>query len=894
MGLSTGTRLGPYEIQCPLGAGGMGEVYRARDTRLERTVAIKVLPPEFSSDPERRKRFEQEARSISSLNHPHICVLYDIGHTDKTDYLVLEFLDGETLDHRLERGALPLEQVLRYGIEIADALDKAHRQGLIHRDLKPGNIMLTKSGAKLLDFGLAKALSVGAGLQLSSIPTSAPTRSKTLTVEGMVLGTLQYMSPEQFDGKPADQRSDIFALGAVLYEMATGNRAFEGQTPASVMAAIMEREAPSIAAHRPGTPPAFDWAVKACLAKDPDDRWQNARDLGLELKWILEHAQAAATTSASDRKKLRVAVLTASAAAVLVTLALTLGVISYLHRFSHSTVTQFVIIPPKAGVGDLTLSPNGRSVAFISAAMTDKSSALWIRTFESLDAKEVPGTEGASSPFWSPDSRFVGFFADNKLKKVEIATSTVQIVCEAPIKRFSYGGTWSPAGVILFVPDEFGGILTVSANGGVPMRLTTPVAAQQEVSHLWPYFLPDGQHFLYFVQSKIRNQQGIYVAALDFERSRQRQRLIDSDSEAVFAPPGHLLVVRSRRLFAQSFDPDRLSVSGDPVPIADNVEFVSFAHFGDFSVSANRVLAYKRDSTPMAQLAWRDRTGAITGSIGPPGEYMDLQLSPDGKQLALERMDPDTNSAHIWVLDLSLGTLLQLTPNSTSWEYAPRWSPDGKRILYDSNREYAIGGSPGEFFAKSASGDSEETLMLQSKSWIFTCDWSRNFILYSASHEQAIENSDLWLLPNNSSTPALYLQRAMMGRVSPDGKWIAYISSESGSDEIYVRPVQHSQGKWKISDGGGSQILWRSDGKELFYLTPSKKLTAVPVTAGATFTPGKPAVLFELHDVVPDTGFRYLYAVSRDGKHFLTANRQSESAPMPITVVLNWTEALPH
>jgi WD40 repeat protein len=446
----------------------------------------------------------------------------------------------------------------------------------------------------------------------------------------------------------------------------------------------------------------------------------------------------------------------------------------------------------------------------------------------------------------------------------------------------------------LFVPDEFGGILRVSANGGLPAQVTTPDAARQEVSHLWPYFLPDGQHFLYFVQSKVRNLQGIYVAQLEVEKSRERQRLLDSDSGAAFAPPGHLLVVRAGRLFAQSFDPGRLSVSGDPVPIVDDIQFVSFAHFGHFSVSGNGVLAYEGTSSRMAQLVWRDRTGAITGSIGPPGEYLDLELSPDGKQLALERLDSSTNSAHIWVLDLSLGTLLQLTPNSTSWEYSPRWSPDGKRILYDSNREYAMGGSPGEFFAKPASGEGKEELVLQSKLWIWTCDWSRNFILYSASDEQGQENSELWMLPKHTSAAALYLQRAMIGRVSPDGKWIAYVSSESGSEEIYIRPVQASQGKWKISDGGGRQILWRTDGKELFYLSPSRKLMAVRITAGATFTAGKPAMLFELHDLVTNMGFRYLYAVSSDGKHFLTANTQSESATVPITVVLNWSAALPH
>jgi Tol biopolymer transport system component len=658
------------------------------------------------------------------------------------------------------------------------------------------------------------------------------------------------------------------------------------------MAAIMEREAPSIAARRPVTPPAFDRAVKVCLAKDPDDRWQTARDLALELKWISEDPQAG-VPAMLDRRKLRLTVLTSSVVAALATLVVALGVMFYLHRSASPATTRLSIIPPKRGAADLTLSPNGRSVAFISPVLNDKSSALWIRPLDSLDAKEVPGTEGASSPFWSPDSRFLGFFADNKLKKVELATSAVQTICEAPIKRFSYGGTWSTAGVILFVPDEFGGILRVSANGGLPAQLTTPDAAQQEVSHLWPYFLPDGQHFLYFVQSKVRNLQGIYAAGLEVEKSRKGRRLIDSDSQAALAPPGHLLVVRGGRLFAQSFDPDRLSVSGDAIPIADNVDFISFAHFANFSVSDNGVLSYMRESTPVSQMMLRDRTGAITGSIGPPGEYLDLELSPDGKQLALERMDSSTNSAHIWVLDLSLGTLLQLTPNSTSWEYSPRWSPDGKRILYDSNREYAMGGSPGEFFAKPASGGAKEELVLHSKSWIWPCDWSRKFILYSASDEQGLENWDLWLLPKESSTPALYLQRAVMGRVSPDGKWIAYVSSESGNEEVYVRPVQASLGKWKISDGGGRQVLWRSDGKELFYLTPSGKLMVVPIAAGATFMAGKPAMLFELHDVQSDIDLRrYLYT-SMDGKHFLTASTQSESATVPITIVLNWTATLP-
>lgn len=587
--------------------------------------------------------------------------------------------------------------------------------------------------------------------------------------------------------------------------------------------------------------------------------------------------------------------LVALAALAVVMLAI-FGVIRYVHRSSDPAVTtRFLVVPPKGGAAFLTLSPNGRMVAFTAPATNGNGYALWIRSFDSIDPKEVPGTDGAYSPFWSPDSRYLGFFTNNKLKKVELATETIQALCEAPVTGgLAFGGSWSPAGIILFVPDIFGGILRVSANGGIPVRLTTPDTGRQEVSHLWPYFLPDGEHFLYFVQSKERRLQGIYVASLSPKNIRRPHRLLDSESDAAFSPTGHLLFVRGGHLFAQSFDPDRLRLNGDPVPIVDDIQFLSFTHHGSFSLSGNGVLAFQGSISRLAQIVWRDRSGAVTGSIGPPGEYLDLELSPDGSQLALEALDYKTNSGHIWVLDLSTDTLKQLTPATSSWEYSPRWSPDGKRVIYDSNREYATGGSPGEFFTKLATGVEKEELLLQSKLWISPGDWSRNFILYSA--QQGSEHSDVWMQPNDSSTPALYLQRAWSGRVSPDGRWIAYISSESGNrtDEVYVRPVQPSQGQWRISNNGGEQILWRADGKELFYLSPSQELIAVPITAGSTFGIGKPAKLFELHDLVPNMGRRYLYAVSKDGKRFLTTKCQFDSGAVPITVVLNWSAALQH
>ena len=592
--LESGSKLGPYEILAPLGAGGMGEVYRARDTRLDRTVAIKVLPAELSANLERRQRFEREARIISSLNHPHICALYDVGHQEGVDYLVLEYLEGESLASRLERGPMPIEQVLCFGIEIADALDKAHRQGVTHRDLKPGNIMLTRHRAKLLDFGLAKVLPQPALLQQPSPSPAAPTASLALTAEGTLVGTFHYMAPEQFEGREADARSDIFALGAVLYEMATGRQAFEGKTAASVMAAILEREPQPITATRPLAPPALDRLVETCLAKDPEERWQTAHDVKLQLQWLAEAgSQAAVPVPVTIRQRTREYTAWTAAAVALVA-ALLLAVVYFRRPPPEAArVLRSSLLPPpnfSFEPYNFTVSPDGTRLAFVAVG-PDGTNTLWVRALSAPEAQQLNGTEWASFPFWSPDSRRVGFFAQDKLKTVDITGGAIEILCEAPIGR---GGTWSRDGTIIFAPSIAGPLYRISASGAVPTPVTRIPRPGSGQSHRWPSFLPDGKHFLYFVDFSAPEdpqRNGIYVGSLD---SGEPKLISPELSGNVAYASGNLLYVRNTSLIAQPFSLDRLETSGPPVAIAQQEveKEPNFSQSG-FSASENGVLIFQ-------------------------------------------------------------------------------------------------------------------------------------------------------------------------------------------------------------------------------------------------------------------------------------------------------------
>ncbi len=915
MALSPGTRLGPYEIVAPIGAGGMGEVYRANDTRLDRTVAIKVLPAHLASDPDFRARLDREARAISALSHPHICTLYDVGHQDGVDFLVMEHLEGETLAARLKKGALPAEQVLRWGIEIAGALDRAHRAGIVHRDLKPANVMITKSGVKLLDFGLAKVRAGGAGgaggagapppiSGLTSLPTQSP-GDRTLTEAGTILGTFQYMAPEQLEGREADARTDIFALGAVLYEMATGRRAFEAKSQASLIAAILEREPAPISAIAPMSPPALDRVVKTCLAKDPDERWQTAHDIALQLRGILESgsqagasgaggvggASAAAASAAVARARSRARLAWIVGGVTLTALAVAAPFAARGFRAGSAALAapvRFAVpLPPDTGEHHgLALSPDGRALAFI--AKTEQKNRLWVRDFTSLEARALRGTEDATLPFWSPDSRSIGFFADGKLMRIDISGGAPRTLGDASDPR---GGTWSGDGVILFAPTASSPLMRVPAAGGDTQPVTR-LDGQKEGSHRWPHFLPDSKRYFFLSRTNAADGDVTYVGALD---SDDRTMLLTGDSRVELAPSGHLLFVRDKTLMAQTFDQRRLKLTGDPVPIAENVEHAGEdgpTRYAAFTVSGSGVLAYHGTQGQGAvQLIWCDRQGNAVDTVGAPGRYDEPRLSPDGKRLAIDVSDATSEVVDIWLVDLTRRVFSRFTFGPSS-EACPSWSPDGQWVLFSSDRS----GTP-DVYRKASNGAREEECVIDSDMPLWADDWSPDgrFIVYE--NVDPTTKMDIYLRPtvgDSTSRPFLKTEfRESHASVSPDSRWIAYASDESGRAEVYVQTFPEPGGRWQVSNGGGDQPMWRRDGEELFYMAPDKNLMAVDVTGGATFEAGVPSPLFLTRTRDSDIGgSRNYYVPSPDGQRFLVCTVVHVATPSPMTVVLNWTSDL--
>jgi eukaryotic-like serine/threonine-protein kinase len=856
MPLSAGDRLGPYEILAPIGAGGMGEVYKARDTRLDRTVAIKVAKEQFS------QRFEQEARAIATLNHPHICTLYDVG----PNYLVMEYIDGQPL-----KGPLPLDEALRLATQIADALDAAHRKGITHRDLKPGNILVTKAGVKLLDFGLARLAHKTA--------TDGDTVTMAMTNPGTILGTFQYMAPEQLEAKEADARTDLFAFGAVLYEMVTGRKAFEGNSQASLITAIMSSQPPAMAELQPMTPPALESVVKTCLAKDREERWQSARDLKRALEWVANGTEPRLFAPSRSRSR----GVVAWAVAAVATLALsTLAFVQFREAPPEQRSVRFQIPPPeKSSIQFFRLSPDGRALAFIAG-----DGRLWIRPLDSLQAQAIPGTEGATFPFWSPDSAFVGFFAQRKLKKINASGGPPQILCDA--SNFP-GGAWSRDGVILFARTTTSELFRVPAAGGVPVQVTTK--STSAVSHRFPEFLPDGRHFVYTVVFGGTEESGIYAGSLD---GKPPVRLLPDVSNAIYTPPGtagrsgHLLFRRGDALMAQPFDPARLRMSGDVFPVAEQVAVGVSAStaLGAFSLSENGTLAYGVSVATAIQLAWTDRTGKPMGSFGPPGSYNRFRLAPDEKRMVFNDANLD-----IGVLDSVRGVTSRLTFDPAV-DVTPMWSPDGLRVLWSSNRNGGF-----DLYIKSANGTGPEELLVKmgtGNGW--GSDWSKDgrFIFYQMPGAKT--GQDLWIAPQfGDRKPVPYLQTQFdeqEGRFSPDGNWVAYVSNESGRDEIYVQAFPPSGAKFQISTGGGSEPQWRIDGTELFYLGADQMLMAVPVKLGRSGSEslhvGVPKPLM----AVPPAGNAGTptrsYAVSNDGQRFLIPNLAGGGTGPPLTVVLNW------
>jgi eukaryotic-like serine/threonine-protein kinase len=897
MALTPGTKLGPYEIQSPLGAGGMGEVYRARDTRLDRTVAIKILPAHLSSNPEAKQRFEREARAISSLNHPNICTLYDVGHQDGIDYLVMEFLEGETLADRLMRGPLSLEQVLKYGVEICEGLEKAHRGGVTHRDLKPANVMLTKTGAKLMDFGLAKACSQS-GVASSLTPTS-PVASRPLTQEGMVVGTFQYMSPEQIEGKEADTRSDVFAIGAVLYEMATGKRAFTGKTQASIVAAILASEPQPISVVQPMSPPALDRVVKVCLAKDPDERFQSVHDLKVQLKWVAEGgSQAGVAAPVAGQGKNRERILW-GALTLLFAGCVGLAAIHFGAAKSERQVIHAYIPPPEKSTfafladhtGPVMISPDGTRLVF-AALGPDGKQMLWLRPLEAATSQPLPGTVDAAYPFWSPDSRFIGFFAEGKLKTVGVTGGPAQVLCDAPDGR---GGTWNREGSIIFPPNFLGPLYRVSAAGGTPVQVTE-LDPSQENSHRWPQFLPDGRHFLFFVRVRQGAASGTYVGSLD---SKEKKLLFRHPTNVVYAAPGYLFFVRENTLMAQAFDYKHLSLSGDVAPIAQGVLVNAGYSRSVFSVSDNGVLAY--GGTPRAvepsRLLWLDRTGKQIGAVGDPGMYANPRLSPDGTKLAVAVADASRAATDIWINDLLHGGKTRLTFDA-SLNYLPIWSPDGGQVVFSSNRK----GFP-QLWRKAANGEGSDELLLASGTTDIPDDWSPDgrFLLFEPNPSVA----ELWLLPmSGERKPAVFLSGEGgtlpgEGTFSHDGKWLAFTEYSGGNREVYITSFPGKSGKWQVSVGGGYCPRWRGDGRELFFLgADNTTVMAVDLDLnGSVPRSGIPAPLFPVHLVL----LPYLnrlgsvwdpFEVTADGKRFLVNSPDQPQASEPINVVVNWDAEL--
>jgi len=903
MALTSGTKLGPYEIQSPLGAGGMGEVYRALDTRLGRDVAIKVLSPHLSSDPELKTRFEREARAISALQHPHICTLYDVGHQDGVDYLVMEFLEGETLQRRLLRGALPLKEALEYGIEIAEALDRAHRAGIVHRDLKPGNIMLTKSGAKLLDFGLAKpvatmAMAGGVGSLTPSTPTMSvaalTAQSAPLTQRGTVVGTFQYIAPEVLQGRDADARSDVFALGAVLYEMLTGRRAFEGKSQLSVMTAILEKEPEPIAAIQPLTPPVLEHTIRRAIEKDPDRRWQSCTDVAGELRWISEaDLSRASVVAVIGRRPWRPWAASFAVAAIALGAGIAIGIFS--HPQPQQASIHTVILPPEkttlALIGDFAgppvISPDGAYVAF-TASDPDGHSNLWLRPMNASDAHPLAGTQGAIFPFWSPDSRTLGFFADGKLKTTDLNGRAPVAVADAPAPR---GGSWSSAGDILFEPDANAALLRVSASGG-PVEAVTHLDSAVHTSHRWPFFLPDGKHFLYLAIShdptKASND-AVFYASLD---GRENRKLLPSLSNAIYAN-GYLLFARDTQLLAQAFDPATGKLGRTPQRVADGVANDPNTWHMDASASWSAdLLLLGSGGNANLDLIWVDRDGKQLGVVAE--KITNLQaarVSPQGDRVALQI---DTGVNDIWVLDVTRKVRTRLTFGEPGFNGDPVWAPDGKSLVYDA----IAFGSLSDIYRINTDGSGPRQLLLKGEHYIVPVDWSRDgrYLLYAQyASATGSSNEEIWALPlSGGGKPFLvvktgFTQSPRHHSLSPNGRWLAYTSTESGQPEVFVVPFGGGQGKWQISQNGGGTPFWSSDGKELFYVPNvlGAAVNALPVSeSGNTLRFGPPHTLFNESNVQHS-----VFDVAPGGKKFLDA-RVIQQTSQPITVISNWSAEL--
>ena len=885
MTLETGSKVGPYEIESPIGAGGMGEVYRARDTRLDRTVAIKVLPAHLAQDPHARQRFEREARAVSSLTHPHICTLHDVGFEEDIAYLVMEYLEGETLEKRLERGPLEGPELLDHAIQIADALDKAHRQGVIHRDLKPGNVMLTKEGAKLLDFGLARSAVLPGG---DSSLTAAATATSPLTAEGTIVGTFQYMAPEQLEGEIADVRSDIFAFGTTLYEMATGRKAFQGKTQASLIASILEREPPPIASVQPLSPPALERLVRTCVAKDPNERRQSMHDVLLDLKWIAEAgSQAGVPIPVTTRRRVR-ARLAWSLAALFFVAATVLAVMTARLASREEPVVRAFVPPPPGAIFDFTgrrpglvqISPDGKRLVF-GAEDESGEQILWVREVDALAARPLAATAGAEFPFWSPDSESIAYFADGKLRKIDAAGGPSIPLCD--VENGPKGGTWGSKGTIVFTPSNQNPLFRVSSAGGDPVQITEVDEDAGYNGHRLPHFLPDGKHFLFVARKPGSSSAGqtegtVMLGSVDGDEPRV---IMERETNAIYSS-GHMLYIQEGVLMAQPFDAGRGETTGEAFPIAEHVEFHQWSSFGVFSASRNGVLVYQADAPDETfRLGWFNREGKPDGTLGEPAAYDDPRISPDGRHVAIAIADVASGNADIWIYEIVRGIRTRFTTDE-AFDRRPVWSPDGREIVFTSNR----GDTGLDLYRKSFVVPEEPSLVVARERGQNPVSWSPDgrYISYQ-------EGANIYAQPLEDGAEPIPISTTDFlefgPQFSPDGQWVLFVSNETGEFEWFATPFPGPGRKWQISAAGADgSAHWTRGGREIVYVDPENRLVAVDVQAGPgadELTIGAPRILFDLPGTIED------YDVTADGERFLFVQSPTVQADEPLTLVVNWT-----
>jgi len=888
MAIATGTRLGRYEIRSKIGEGGMGEVYLARDTQIGRDVAIKMLPSGLAADTARLRRFEQEASAAGALNHPNILIIHHVDTYDGAPYIVSELLEGETLRHRMSGAGLAQRRAIDYATQIARGLAAAHEKGIVHRDLKPDNIFITKDGrVKILDFGIAKLTQPEGNHSQTEIPTR-----RIDTNPGVVMGTVGYMSPEQVKGREVDHRSDIFSFGAILYEMLSGRRAFQGESAAETMSAILKEDPPDLSQTNQNISPALERLVNRCLEKDPPARFHSASDLAFALEALSGSNAASGETvampvpfgAAKLTKFVPWVIAAVLALGMLITL---LFAISSLRRApERANAFRATILPPTnvnfGSFSAFAVSPDGLRLAFIAPGGGGQN-MLWVRPLDALTAQPMPGTEGAGQPFWSPDSRFIGFFAQGKLKKIETAGGPPQTICDASGPR---GGAWNRDGTIVFALS-LGPLYRVSASGGAPSPATNLDKSVGQTTHRWPWFLPDGHHFFYTaLMNPGQNEKGgIYLGSLD---SNEQRFILRGFTNAIYAS-GHLLFVRDGSLMAQRLDEKSLQLMGDAFPITEHVDFFVGTVRGSFSASENGVLIFQSGSEGNNQLVWFDRSGKQIGTVGQPGFYREAKLSPNGDKLAAASLNTQAGGLDIWLYELARNVPTRFTFGS-GFATAALWSADGTQVVFASNRKGQF-----DLYQKAANGTGSEELLFQSEESKTPTSWSADgrFIAFTNADRKTNTKEDLWILPLfGDRKPFPFLQTPFNefdAQFSPDGRFVAYVSDESGSNQVYLAPFPGPGGKREVSRDGGTEPRWRGDGKELFFVASDKKVMAAEVDEkGDTLEIGNAQPLFETRlNNSPGTH----YDVTRDGKRFLVQTAGEGGSP-PLTLVVNWTADL--